>query len=66
MKDYEAILDSWGLTKLEDRKIRWDLIKMVKNLNNLEEISFSSNPRDNFFENPYEKRGNTVLYRIKG
>jgi len=33
LKDYEARLDSWGLTKLEDRRIRGDLIQMYKNLN---------------------------------
>ena len=36
LKDYEARLDSWGLTKLEDRRIRGDLIQMYKNLKNLE------------------------------
>ena len=54
---FPTILDSWGLTKLEERRIRRDLIQMYKNLNNLEEISFISNPRDNFSKNPYEKRG---------
>ena len=58
LKDYEARLDSWGLTKLEDRRIRGDLIQMYKNLNYLEEVSFISNIRDNFSKNPYEKRGN--------
>ena len=31
---------------------------MYKTLNNLEEISFITNPGDNFANNPYEKRGN--------
>ena len=30
---------------------------MYKKLNKLEEISFFTNPRDNFSKNPYEKRG---------
>ena len=39
LKNYEARLDSWGLSKLEDRRIRGDLIQLYKNLNNLDEIS---------------------------
>ena len=33
---------------------------MFKLLNNLEEISFIKNPRDNFSKKPYEKRGNSL------
>ena len=30
LKDYEARLDSWGITKFADRRIRGDLIQMYK------------------------------------
>ena len=58
LTDYESRHDSWGLTKLEDRRIREALILMYKNLNNFEAISFISNPKDNFSKNLNEKRRN--------
>ena len=39
---------------------------MYKIFNNLEEILFITNPRDNFSKNPYEKRGNSLSMTREG
>ena len=66
---YEDRLDVWGLTKLSDRRIRGDLIQMYKVFNNLEEISFIRDPKQNLSNNRYEKRdnvGNSLSLRREG
>ena len=41
---YETRLAKWGINKLEDRRVRGDLIEMYKSVNGLDEIIWERNP----------------------
>ena len=41
---YEARLTKWGINRLEDRRVRGDLIEMYKSVNGLDEINWERNP----------------------
>ena len=41
---YEARLRSWGINRLEDMRVRGDLIQMYKSVNGLDEIRWEDDP----------------------
>ena len=41
---HEARLTKWGINRLEDRRVRGDLIEMYKSVNGLDEINWERNP----------------------
>ena len=41
---YETRLAKWGINRLEDRRVRVDLIEMYKSVNGLDEIIWERNP----------------------
>ena len=41
---YETRLAKWGINRLEDRRVRGDLIEMYKSVNGLDEIIWERNP----------------------
>ena len=44
---YETTLAKWGINKLEDKLVRWDLIGIYKSVNGLDEIIWERNPMGN-------------------
>ena len=41
---YQMRLKRWGINRLEDRRVRGDLIEMYKSVNGLDEINWERNP----------------------
>ena len=41
---YERRLRRWGINRLEDRRVRGDLIQMYKSVNGLNEIKWENDP----------------------
>ena len=42
--EYEARLIRWDINRLEDRRVRGDLIQMYKSVNGLDEIKWKNGP----------------------
>ena len=43
---YEARLKICGINRLENRRVRWDLIQMYKSANGLDEIKWENDPQN--------------------
>ena len=41
---YETKLKRWGINRVEDRRVKRDLIKMYKSVNGLDDINWKRNP----------------------
>ena len=60
---YEARLTKWGINRLEDRRVRLDLIEMYKSVNGLDEINWERNPVVNTPKVGFITRSNGVKIR---
>ena len=61
---YEARLTKWGIKRLEDRRVRGDLIVMYKSLNGLDEINWDRNTMINTPTDIVLKGSNVAMMRV--